>query len=387
MTNPIRRLFTEENQSPWVDNLRRDDIASGHLEALRDRGVRGLTSNPSIFEKAISDSSAYDDQFATLVGSGTDDRSSTIESYWSLVFDDIVKACDLFADLHSQSDGLDGYVSIEVAPDLAYDSSGTEQAARRFHEMVDRPNLIVKIPATPPGLKPIETMIAEGRNVNVTLIFGLDRYAAVIEAYISGLETLAEDPAADLSTVSSVASFFVSRVDVEVDRRLDEIGSAGAEQLKGHAAIAQAKLAYHLFTREFTSDRWRALEERGARVQRPLWASTSTKNPDDPPTRYVDALIGPDTVTTLPENTLEAFDDDGTVARTIDVDMEFANEVWAELAVIGVDMDDVADVLENEGVDSFVASFDNLIDTLHAKAARLRDRPTSDDETTSRDQS
>ena len=372
MTNPITRLFTEQDQSPWVDNLQRNDLHSGHLADLVGRGVRGLTSNPSIFEKAISDSTAYDDQFTELTSAAGPDRHGTIDTYWKLVFDDITSACDLLVDLYDESDGLDGFVSIEVAPSLAHDSRRTEQAAREFHEQLDRRNLMVKIPATRAGLQPISTMIAEGRNVNVTLIFGLDRYAEVIEAYISGLETLARNPDADLSTVASVASFFVSRVDVEVDRRLNEIGGPGAEQAKGHAAIAQAKLAYQLFLREFSGKRWEALEARGARVQRPLWASTSTKHPDDPPTKYVDALIGPDSVTTLPEATLEAFDDGGTVARTIDDDLEFANEVWVELAKLGVDMDDVAERLEREGVDSFEVSFDNVIDTLHGKAEVLR---------------
>jgi transaldolase len=263
-------------------------------------------------------------------------------------------------------------VSLEVAPDLADDGAATEQAARTFHERIVRPNLMVKIPATAAGIKPIFTMISEGRNVNVTLIFGLERYADVIEAYITGLEALAQNPDADLSLVASVASFFVSRVDVEVDRRLDEIGGAGAEQLKGHAAIAQAKLAYQLFCREFSGERWDALAARGARPQRPLWASTSTKNADDAPTKYVDALIGPDTVTTLPEATLDAFNRDGVVARTVDDDIEFANEVWVELAAIGVDMDDVAVRLETEGVASFKDSFDALIHTLHTKATRSR---------------
>ena len=372
MANPLTRLHTDHDQSPWVDNLRRDDLTSGHIAELRDSGIRGMTSNPSIFEKAISDSTAYDEQFADLVAAGTDVRDSTIESYWSLVVDDIENACDLFADLHTESGGIDGYVSIEVAPNLAHDSARTEQAAREFHQRIDRPNLMVKIPATAAGIAPIHNMIAEGRNVNVTLIFGLQRYEEVIEAYISGLESFAADPDADLGTVASVASFFVSRVDVEVDRRLDEIGTAGIDQLKGRAAVAQAKLAYQLFRRKFSGDRWDALDARGARVQRPLWASTSTKNPDDPPTKYVDELIGPDTVTTLPEATIDAFNTTGTVARTVDDDVEFANEVWTELAAVGVDMDDVAERLETEGVESFTTSFDNLIDTLHDKATQLR---------------
>lgn len=368
MTNPLIRLFAEQGQSPWVDDLGRDDIGSGRLARLIDDGVRGLTTNPTIFERSISTSAADDEQLTALAAVGNCDRDATIEHYWTMITDDVTAACDLLADVYDASDGVDGYVSIEVAPDLAGDSAGTERAARRLHDRIDRRNLMVKIPATLAGLLPISTMIAEGRSVNATLIFGLDRYAEVIEAYLSGLESFARDPDADLSRVASVASFFVSRVDADVDRRLDEIGGPGAEQAKGHAAVAQAKLAYDLFTRSFTSERWDALEARGAQVQRLLWASTSPKDPERPATGYVDALIGPDTVTTLAPATIDAFRQYGTVERTIDVDLEFANEVWVELARLGIDMDVVASDLETAGVESFRASYGSLIDTLHAKA-------------------
>jgi transaldolase len=335
--------------------------------AIRDSGVRGLTSNPSIFQKAIQGSSDYDEQFAEMRGL----RRSIVDDYWSLVIRDIHGACDVFSKVYDQSDGIDGYVSVEVDPGLAHDGPGTEAAARDLHERIDRRNLMVKIPGTEEGLAPIEQMIAEGRSINVTLIFGLDRYRKVMEAYLSGLERLAADPGADLSRVASVASFFISRVDSEVDRRLDTIGTDEARALRGKAAVAQAKLAYQLFIEVFSGPRWDALAERGAQVQRPLWASTSTKNPAYPDTLYVDELIGPQSVNTLPDNTLAAFADHGTLARTIDADVVGARAVWADLAGVGVDMDDVADQLEREGVSSFQKSFDELITALEAKSDTL----------------
>ena len=290
----------------------------------------------------------------------------------SLVIRDIHGACDVFSKMYDHSNGVDGYVSVEVAPSLAHDGPGTEAAARHLHERINRRNLMVKIPGTAEGLGPIQQMISEGRSINVTLIFSIPRYADVMEAYISGLEQFAADPEADLSQVASVASFFISRVDVEVDKRLDANGSDEALALRGKAAVAQAKLAFKLFTETFSGPRWEALATRGARVQRPLWASTSTKNPEYPDTLYVDELIGPDTVNTLPDATLEAFADHGTVARRIDADVDQAEAVWAALPGVGVDMDDVADQLEREGVASFMGAFDELIEALEAKAAELR---------------
>jgi transaldolase len=367
MNDRLHALHDEFGQSAWLDNLKRGYLTSGELSTIRDSGVRGLTSNPSIFQKAIQGSADYDEQFADLAGAGP-----IIDDYWSLVIRDIHGACDVFADVHDRSDGVDGYVSVEVDPGLAHDGPGTERAARELHGRIDRSNLMVKIPGTEAGLDPIEQMIAEGRNINVTLIFGLPRYAAVIEAYLTGLERLAEDPEADLSRVAGVASFFISRVDTEVDRRLEEIGSDAALALRGKAAIAQAKLAYRQFTEAFSGPRWEALQARGARVQRPLWASTSTKNPAYPDTVYVDELIGPHTVNTLPDATLEAFADHGTLARRIDADVDEADAVWARLAEVGVDMDDVADRLEREGVTSFQKSFDEVLAALESKAAELR---------------
>jgi transaldolase len=365
--NRIIALHADEGQSAWLDNLKRDYITSGQLVSIRDGGVRGLTSNPSIFQKAIQDSSDYDEQFAELRASG----ASIDDAYWAMVIRDIHSACDVFSKVYDHSAGVDGYVSVEVAPSLAHDGSGTETAARKLHERINRRNLMVKIPGTEEGLAPIQQMIAEGRCINVTLIFSLERYAKVIEAYIAGLEQLAQDPDADLSQVASVASFFISRVDSEVDKRLDAIATDDALALRGKAAVAQAKLAYQLFIEAFSGPRWELLAARGAQAQRPLWASTSTKNESYPDTLYVDELIGPDTVNTLPEATLEAFADHGTVARRVDADIDDARGTWQSLADVGVDMDDVAAQLEREGVASFSTAFDELIAALDAKASTL----------------
>ena len=367
--NRLIRLSSEFGQSPWLDNLQRSYLTSGELAQFRDRGVRGLTSNPTIFQKAISGSTDYDAQFADLVSGGTRDVD---EHYWELVLRDIHGACDVFHPTYVDTDGLDGYVSVEVDPGLAMDGGGTEQAARELHQRIDRPNLMVKIPATVPGLPAIQRMIAEGRNTNVTLIFSLERYEAVMEAYLTGLEELAGDPDADLSQVASVASFFVSRADTEVDRRLEAIASPEALALRGLAALTQAQLAYRRFREVFSGPRWDALAERGARMQRPLWASTGTKNDEYSDVLYVDGLIGPDTVNTLPEDTLEAFADHGTLERTIDADPDETDRVWAALAEVGIDMGEVARQLESEGVDSFQKSFDELLTALESKADELR---------------
>ena len=364
----LMRLFQEQGQSPWLDNLKRGYITSGQLARLRDGGIRGLTSNPTIFQKAIQGSPDYDDQFRELVRAG----GSVEQDYWALVTRDIRGALDAFAPVYEASHGGDGFVSIEVSPVLAHDTDGTVRSARELHELVNRPNLLVKIPATAEGVPAIERMIAEGRSINVTLIFSLQRYAEVIEAYLGGLEHLAARPHADLSKVASVASFFISRVDSEVDHRLDANGSTEALALRGKAAVAQGKLAYRLFQKAFSGPRWDALAARGARVQRPLWASTSTKNPTYPDTMYVDALIGPNTVNTLPDNTIEAFLDHGTVTRTLDKDVDLADAVWTALSASGVDMNEVAQKLEDEGVASFSKSFEELLAALATKAAELR---------------
>jgi transaldolase len=358
------KLHSDYGQSPWLDNLKRGYITSGELARLRDGGIRGLTSNPTIFQKAIQGSPDYDEQFRVLAR----DSHPIIDDYWAMVLQDIAGALDVFAPVYASSKGRDGFVSVEVAPDLAHDTGGTAKAARHLWDTIKRPNLMVKIPATAEGVPAIADMIAEGRNINVTLIFSLERYQAVMEAYVSGLER----HQGDLSSIASVASFFISRVDTEVDHRLEAIGTPDALALRGKAAVAQGKLAYELFRKVFSGPRWEALSKRGAHVQRPLWASTSTKNPAFPDTLYVDELIGPDTVNTLPDQTIAAFADHGTLARTIDAGLDQAHAVWTGLAKVGVDMADVSHKLETEGVSSFQKSFDELLGALEAKAVELR---------------
>ena len=362
----LHDLYEFEGQSPWLDNLKRAWLESGEIQQWIDRGVRGITSNPSIFQKAIETGEEYTEQFSELIGSG----SSIEDAYWKLVVQDIEGALALLRPVYDESDGIDGYVSVEVAPSLAHDREGTEEAARVLDDLIDEPNLLVKIPATEAGVGAIRAMIGESRSVNVTLIFSLERYAAVMEAYIAGLEDALADGAVDLSAVASVASFFISRVDVEVDRRLDAVGTPEALELRGKAAYVQGQLAYEMFTQAFSGPRWEALEAKGARVQRPLWASTSTKNPSYPDTLYLDTLIGPDTVNTVPDATLVAFEDHGTVARTVDADLPGAHAVWDAVGDL-VDLDDVATTLETEGVDAFMKSFDDLLEVLAAKANDL----------------
>jgi transaldolase len=360
----LHDLYDEHGQSPWLDNLRRGWITDGELARWVERGVRGITSNPTIFQKAIADSADYDGQFGDLVDGG----GSVDDAYWSMVTTDIRDALRILRPVHDASDGVDGFVSVEVAPDLARDRDGTLAAARELHARIDEPNLFVKVPGTAEGVDAVRSLIGEGHSINVTLIFGLDRYDEVMEAYIAGLEAYE----GDLSTVSSVASFFVSRVDTEVDQRLEAVGTDAALALRGRAAVAQAQLAYGRFLATFTGPRWQALAERGARVQRPLWASTSTKNPSLPDTLYVDTLVGPDTVNTMPEATLEAFDDHGTLARTVDADPEEAQRTLDAIREVGVDLDDVTRVLEDQGVASFAKSFDELMSSLEVKAGDLR---------------
>ena len=367
-------LYEQQGQSPWLDNMRRDWLQNGTMAGLVAQGIRGITSNPTIFAKAISGQDTYDEEFRDLI------RTKSVEdAYWDLVVDDIESALTILRPVYDSSDGGDGYVSVEVAPSLAHDTEGTVRAARSLHQRIDQPNALVKIPATPECVPSIRQMISEGRSINVTLIFSLTRYAEVIEAYLAGLESLAASGRKDLSHVASVASFFVSRVDTEVDRRLEAAasGSPDAEHLlalRGKAAVAQARLAYRLFTQQFSGQRWEALAASGARVQRPLWASTSTKNPAYPDLAYVDTLIGPHTVNTMPDATVADFLDHGHVARTVDADYAGADQVIADLASAGIHMEDVAQVLESEGVASFAASFDELMQSLSEKAGQLAGR-------------
>jgi transaldolase len=366
----LKELYDEQGQSPWLDNLKRGWVTSGELERWVERGVRGITSNPTIFQKAIDGGDAYDEQFRALVGNG-----STVEDgYWNLVTTDIHSALAILRPVYDESDGLDGFVSVEVDPGLARDTEGTIAAARGLHELIARPNLYVKIPGTAEGLPAIRQMLSEGHSVNVTLLFSVERYAEVMEAYLSGLEAYAATGIDDLSRVSSVASFFVSRVDTETDRRLEGIGTPQALALKGRAAVANAQLAYAAFLDTFTGPRWEALAARGARVQRPLWASTSTKNTAYPDTQYVDDLIGPHTVNTMPDSTLGDFLDHGTVQRTVDADLDGARSTLGALTDAGVDLADVTRVLEDEGVASFEKSFHEVLSSLEAKAAGFAGR-------------
>ncbi|HTX62737.1 MAG TPA: transaldolase [Acidimicrobiales bacterium] len=369
----LNDLYEREGQSPWMDDLHREWLTGGHLRDLVGQGVRGVTSNPTIFAKAIEATDVYDQQFRTLI------RSRSIDdAYWEMVIDDIEHALEVLRPVHESSGGADGFVSLEVAPSLANDTEGSVAAARSLHQRIDKPNLLVKVPGTPAGVPAIRTLIGEGRSINVTLIFSLDRYDEVIEAYLSGLEAFAAAGATDLSHVHSVASFFVSRVDTEVDRRIealaggsDGVGDPEVLALRGKAAVAQAQIAYEHFTKAFRGDRWSALAAKGARVQRPLWASTSTKNPSYSDLLYVDSLIGPDTVNTMPEQTLDALLDHGTIARTVDADVHGAHQALGELAAVGIDMEDVSAVLEDQGVSAFAKSFDELLQSLSDKANAL----------------
>lgn len=360
----LQQLFVECGQSPWLDNLTRPYLRDGTLARMVSQGIRGVTANPTIFARAIQGSDEYDDQFRTLITTG----ANVADAYWELVIHDVEAACAVLRPTFDASEGTDGFVSIEVAPELARDTDATVTAARDLHERIALPNLFVKIPATAEGVPAIRAMISEGRSINITLIFSLARYAEVIDAYLDGLETLAAT-GGDPGSVQSVASFFVSRVDTEVDHRLD--ADAYDRDLRGRAAVAQAKLAYELFRARFSGDRWDRLAALGAHVQRPLWASTSTKDAAYPDTLYVDSLIGPDTVNTLPEATIAAFEDHGRLARTIDTDVEDAREVMHRLEAAGIDMDDVGLTLEDHGVASFHQSFQDVLGELDTKARQL----------------
>jgi transaldolase len=357
--------LAEYGQSVWIDFLSRDMLRSGELaRRMRDDAVVGVTSNPTIFQKAISAGNAYDDQLREVLETERDPK----EVFFRLAATDIGDALDLLRPVWDGGGGRDGYVSLEVDPTLAYDTGATIDEAQRLHELVDRPNLFVKIPATAPGLSAIEEMISRGRSINVTLIFSLERYAEVAEAYIRGLERLVE-AGGDPKTVASVASFFVSRVDTEADRRLDEVG--GHEELKGKLAVANAKLAYQRYKEIFFGERWEALSARGATPQRCLWASTSTKNPAYRDVLYVEELIGPMTVNTMPDETIEAFQDHGEVAPTLEQGIDEAKRVFDELGKAGIDYADVTDTLEREGVEKFSDSFAELLEGIRAKSGEL----------------
>jgi len=364
MTKSAIARLNDFGQSPWYDNLFRALLRDGGLARLvADDGIRGVTSNPTILDKAIAAGEGYDEQ---LVQCARDDAS--IEAtYWTIVLDDIMAAADLLRPVHDATGGADGFVSVEVSPAIAHDTSTTCRDARTLFERVARPNVMIKIPATLEGLPAIEESIAAGMNINVTLIFSLARHDAVIEAYLRGLERLVES-GGDPSRVSSVASFFVSRVDTETDRRLPE-----GHPLRGKAAVANAKLAYELFQARFAGERWDRLAAKGARLQRPLWASTSTKNPAYPSTMYVDELIGPNTVDTLAPASIEALHkgEGNQRANSVTEDVAGAHRLLDHLAAAGVDFDDVTDTLEREGVEAFADSYRNALATIEKRRADL----------------
>jgi transaldolase len=359
--------LSELGQSVWIDSLSREWLETGELARLmREDAVVGVTSNPTIFEKALSVGGWYDDQLREVLKEETDPK----EIFYRLAVEDIKEALELLRPVWDERGGGDGYVSIEVDPNLAYEQEATIEEAMRFHEWIDRPNLFVKIPATEPGLGAIEECIARGRSINVTLIFSLERYAEVAEAYIRGLERLVES-GGDPSRVASVASFFVSRVDTEADKRLDAIGTEEALALRGKLASANAKLAYQRYKQIFSGERWERLAAQGATTQRCLWASTSTKNPDYRDVMYVEELIGPETVNTMPRETIEAFQDHGRIALTLEQDLDEAKKVFDDLSKAGVDYADVTDTLEREGVEKFAESFAQLLDGIRAKQGEL----------------
>jgi transaldolase len=357
--------LSELGQSVWIDYLSRRLVKEGELERLmREDAVVGVTSNPTIFQKAIAEGDAYNAQMREVLSEEDDAK----EVFLRLAVTDVQDACDLLRSVWDEGQGQDGYVSIEVDPNFAFDTDATIAEAQRLHELVDRPNCFVKIPGTKDGLPAIEEMIARGRNINVTLIFSLQRYAEVVEAYLRGLERLVES-GGDPSKVASVASFFVSRVDTEADRRLDEVGAP--DDLKGKLAVANAKLAYERYKELFSGSRWEPLAEKGATKQRCLWASTSTKNPAYRDVLYVEELIGPETVNTMPEETIKAFQDHGEVALTLERDLDEAKRVFERIAEVGVDYDDVVVTLEQEGVQKFSDSFAELLDGVRAKRGEL----------------
>jgi transaldolase len=351
-------------QSIWYDNIRRGLLDSGELARLIEAGVSGVTSNPSIFEKAIAGSTDYDDALHELVDAG----KTVDEIYEALALEDIGRTADLLRPIYDETEGADGYVSLEVSPALAHDTEQTIAEARRLFGTLGRPNVMIKVPATAAGLPAVETLIADGVNVNVTLMFALARYEEVAQAYVAGLERLAAG-GGDLRQVASVASFFVSRVDSAVDRALEE--HQEGEDLKGKIAIANAKLAYASFCEIFSGKRWEKLAAHGARVQRPLWASTSTKNPRYPDTLYVDQLIGPHTVNTVPPHTLQAVMDHGTVTLTLEAGVDEAHDQLARLSKLGVDLDEITQQLLEDGVASFAKSFASLMESIARKQEQL----------------
>lgn len=363
--SPLHQL-SDLGQSVWIDSLSREMMDSGELERLiEEDAVVGVTTNPSIFQKAL-DSDSYDEEMREVMDGESDDK----EVFFALAVSDVKRACDILRPVADSGNGRDGWVSLEVDPNIASDTEATKRDAKRLSEMVDRPNVFIKIPATEPGLQAIEDSIATGIPINVTLIFSLERYRKVAEAYIAGLERLVAD-GGDPSGLASVASFFVSRVDTEADKRLEEIGTDEALELRGKLAVANAKLAYEAYKEIFSGERWEKLASKGASAQRCLWASTSTKNEDYRDVIYVEELIGPDTVNTMPVDTVKAFQDHGEVASTLEQDVDEAHELLSALEEAGIDYDDVTRLLEVEGVQKFADSFKELLDGVAKKRDAL----------------
>jgi transaldolase len=372
MKNTLQRLH-DYGQSVWLDFIDRGFLRTGELDRrIRHDAICGMTSNPTIFEKALAEGHEYDDQIRTAAGLLT-----AQELFEAIATTDVREACDIFRPIYDRTAGGDGYVSIEVSPAAAHDAAATVEEAHRLWRAVDRPNVLIKVPGTVEGAKAVRRLIADGINVNITLLFAIEAHARVIDAYMAGLEER-EKAGRSISDLASVASFFVSRVDTEVDKRLDGLLpklAAGEREravaLHGRAATANAKLAYRLFRREFSTPRWAALRERGARVQRPLWASTSTKNAAYRDVMYVEQLIGPDTVNTMPLTTVDAFKDHGAVARTVDAGLDEAERVIADLERLGISMREVTDKLLVDGLAAFQKSYDAVIAGLEAKSRTL----------------
>ena len=363
--NALHRLHSEQDQSPWIDFIDRELISSGRLKEMVDDGIRGLTSNPTIFAKAVA-TGQYDELIRREIQAGDDAR----QIYEEIAVSDVGDAADVLRTVYDASDGADGFASIEVEPDLADDTDGTLARARELWERLERPNVFIKIPATPAGIPAIEAAISEGINVNVTLMFSVDVYREVARAYIAGLRARHER-GDDVSRVASVASFFVSRVDSKVDKFLEERDTRATKEARGRAAIANAKLAYEAFNEIFGGGEFAELRAAGARVQRCLWASTSTKNPDYRDVLYVEELIGPETVDTMPLETIEAFLDHGRVERTLDRGLDDAKQALREVEASGISMERVTDELIEEGVASFAKSFDELLETIESKRKEL----------------
>src|SRR4051794_8617 len=361
---PLQEL-ADHGQSVWIDYLSRPFVQDGDLAGLVDQGIKGVTSNPTIFQGAIAEGDAYDDQIREIVSGGEKEPK---EIFLRLAADDIRDACDVLRPIHDEGGGKDGYVSLEVDPTPAHDTQGTIDEAKRPHALIEKPNLFIKTPATKEGLPAIEETIAAGIPVNVTLIFSLERHPAVAEAYVRGLKKAAEG-GVDLNKLASVASFFVSRVDTEADKRLDEAG--GHDELKGKLAIANAKLAYQTYKDVFSGSEWDDLEAKGASKQRCLWASTSTKNPDYRDILYVEELVGPDTVDTMPRETVENVLDHGKIRPSLEEDVDGARQVLKDLEEAGIDYDDVVETLEKEGVEKFAKSFRELFSDIESKRDQL----------------